>query len=91
MTPKETIAFLRQRLNSPMPDSGDIASVAQREDVIAAVEQLVSAMPPDTEFESFSELRKRKDALGVVRLTGTEWEAQTKSQTIPPGFPSVPD
>jgi len=73
MTPKESIGFLRQRLNSPLPDSGDIASVAQREDVIAAVEQLVSAMPLDTDFEAFSELRKRKDSFGVVRPSESEW------------------
>jgi len=73
MTPQELISLLTRRLKSPLPITDDIASVAQREGVIATVEQLVSAMPSDTDFESFAELRKRKDAFGVVRPSESEW------------------
>lgn len=59
--------ILRRRVSTTrMPDRDEFLRVANSPEVAAYVEQMLAKIPPDDDFESFADLKARRNHQGIV-------------------------
>ena len=64
--------FTSSQHTTSIPERDDFEKVANHPAVKAATDKLLATLPVDSHFESFDDLRKRRNEIGIVPLEPTE-------------------
>ena len=68
MTSSAFKRFTSSQHTTGIPKRKDFEKLANHPAVIAATDKLLATLPVDTHFESFKELRARRNEVGIVPL-----------------------
>ena len=72
MTSSAFKRFTSSQHTTGIPKRKDFEKVANHPAVIAATDKLLATLPVDRHFESFDDLRKRRNEIGIVPREPTE-------------------